>query len=150
MKVILLDDVLNLGKIGDMVSVKDGYARNFLFPQKKAGLADEKNVGAWEHSKRMADHIKQKIEKENQSLKDKIESLSCMISRKVDESENLYGSVTATDILSFLESEGITADKIGKNHIQLEEPIKTLGVSSVSIKIGKETIAKLKVWVTKE
>ena len=147
MKVILQEEVKNLGSIGDLVNVSEGYGRNFLVPQGKAVIATTKNVKQIEHQKRLIGQ-KLKLEKEAaQTLASKIEQLSCTITRKVGEKEKLFGSVTSKDIYDFLAKEGFN---INKQNIILEHPIKELGVFTVPIRIHPEVTVNLKVWVVQE
>ena len=147
MKVILQQEVPNVGKTGDVLDVSDGFGRNYLIPQGKALLASTKNVKELEHKKRLVGQ-KLKLEKEEAlSLASKIEGLSCTITRKVGEQEKLFGSVTSNDIQDLLAKEGF---KIEKSAINLAEPIKSLGVFTVPIKLHQEVIANLKIWVVEE
>ncbi len=147
MKVILQENIDTLGRVGEIVSVADGYGRNYLLPRKKAILADERNVKILSHQKLLAQHKRNTAVKEAQALAKRIEAFSCSISKQVGENDKLYGSVTAMDI-----EEALRADKIevDRRSIHLEEPIKTLGVFSVDVKLHPEVVAKLKVWVVKK
>ena len=148
MKVILKENVAKLGKSGDIVNVADGYARNFLIPRDRAVLANEHNVKYVEHQKKL---IQSKVDKEKQDasrVAELISAHSCTLARKVTEDEEkLFGSVTAADIAEVLTNDGYDIDK---NNILLEEPIRTLGVKTVEIKIAENILAKLKVWIVKE
>jgi large subunit ribosomal protein L9 len=147
MQVILLEDVPSLGKIGDMVKVSDGYGRNYLIPKKKATLATEKNLKVLEHQKRLVQHRIGKTKKDAEGVAQVIEKLSCTFSKTVGESGKLFGSVTSMEIEGYLKDNGIEADR---KKIQLEEPIKNVGVYTVPIKLHPEVIAHLKVWVVQE
>jgi len=147
MQVILLEDVTSLGKTGDLVKVSDGYGRNYLIPQKKAILATEKNLKALEHQKRLVQHRVSKARKDVQKLAQEIESLSCTFAKPVGESGKLFGSVTTMEIETYLKENGIDVDR---KKIHLEEPIKSVGMYSVPIKLHPELIAHLKVWVVQE
>ncbi len=147
MQIILREDVPSLGKAGDLVKVANGYARNYLIPRKIAVEATPKNLKALEHEKLLIEHKKRREHRESESLKDKIESISCTIGVKVGEDDKLYGSVTSMDIEEGLKREGVEIDR---KKIELEEPIRTLGVYTVPIKITPEIQAKLKVWVVKD
>ena len=147
MKVILQQEVPNVGKIGDILDVSDGFGRNFLIPQGKALMASTKNMKEFEHKKRL---VSQKLKQEKEgasSLAVKLEQLSLTIKRKVGEQEKLFGSVTNKDIQELLVKEGF---KIEKGSIVLDEPIKALGVFTVPIRLHPEVIANLKVWVVEE
>lgn len=147
MLVILKENVENLGRIGDVVKVSDGYARNFLIPQKKVVPANKDNVAQVEHQKKMLEKKRsaEKLSAEEQAKK--IAAFTCNISRKVGEKDKLFGSVTTQDIADALKAGGID---IEKRSIHLREPIKTLGVHNVEIKLLPEVVSNLKVWVVKE
>ncbi|MGA1868738.1 MAG: 50S ribosomal protein L9 [bacterium] len=147
MKVILKKDIDTLGTIGTMVNVKDGYARNYLFPKKYAVYADAKNIKQLEHQKRVEAKIKNKFKRECVDLATRIEKSSCTLVRKCGENERLFGSVTTMDIAENLKEQGIEIDR---RKIMLESPIKSIGVFTVPIKIHSEVVANLKVWVIKE
>ncbi|MFH1727631.1 MAG: 50S ribosomal protein L9 [Pseudomonadota bacterium] len=147
MKVILTEKYKDLGEAGDIIEVKDGYARNFLIPKKIAFLADGKNVTAISHKKMLIDHKKQKLILEAKDLATKIETISLTISKKVSENDLLYGSVTTKEIEKSLEQEGINVDK---KNIIIDDQIKKLGVYNVKVKVASEVEAKLKVWVVEE
>ena len=146
-KVILQENIDKLGNVGDLVKVRDGYARNYLLPRKLALLADERNVRKMAHQKRITQHQLNRLLKSAKTLAEKIESVSCTISRKAGEEDKLFGSVTNRDIQEALKAEGIEVDK---KNIQLAEPIKILGVFTVPVKIHKDVTANLKLWVVKE
>jgi large subunit ribosomal protein L9 len=147
MKVILLEDVPSLGKPGDLVKVSDGYGRNYLIPQKKAMVATEKSVKVVEHQKRLVQQRMDKTKKDAEKLGRQIESLSCTFAKTVGESGKLFGSVTSMDIGNYLKENGIEVDR---KKIALEEPIKNLGMFTVSIKLHPEVTTHLKVWVVQE
>lgn len=147
MEVILKADIPKLGKMLDVVQVKDGYARNYLFPRKLAMLASkaakqeiEKNREALEAQFR-AEHSA--AEKMAQALTD----VSVTISRRVIEGEKLYGSVSAGDISEALKAAG---HKIEKRQVVLDEHIKQLGVFTVPVKVFSDVEAQIKVWVVQE
>lgn len=147
MKVILLEKLDRLGKAGDIVSVKDGYARNYLIPNNKARAATPGNM-------KMLDAIKKKevaeesgrIE-EAKKVADKISALSLTINAPAGEEEKLFGSVSTDMIADALAPEGIMVDK---KDIFLEEPIKKLGVYQVTVKLHPQVKATLRVWVVKK
>lgn len=146
MKVILLEEMPSLGKVGDAIKVADGYGRNYLIPQKKAIEATSKNIKVWEHQKNLLKDKIGKVKKETEKLAEKIEGLSCTISKQTGEEDKLFGSVTSMDIEESLKGEGIEIDR---KKILLDEPIKKLGVYTVPIKLHPEVIANVKVWVVK-
>ncbi len=147
MQVILLEDVSSLGKAGDLVKVADGYGRNYLIPQKKAILATEKNIKTLEHQKRLVQHRMAKTKKDIQRTAQEIEALSCTFAKSVGESGKLFGSVTSMEIEAYLKENGIEVDR---KKIHLEEPIKSVGMFTVPIKLHPEVVANLKVWVVQE
>jgi large subunit ribosomal protein L9 len=146
MKVILREDVQKLGKAGDVVEVKDGYARNYLIARNLAVGADAGHLRQLEHERKLLRDRKEKTLKQARELAEKIGKASCTIAVQVGEEDKLFGSVTAMDIAKYLGKEGIEIDK---KLIDLEEPIKTLGVFTVPVRIMSDVEAKLKVWVVK-
>ena len=146
MKVILREDIKRVGKASEVVEVKDGYARNYLIPRNLAVRADAGHMRQLEHEKKILRDKREKMLKEANKLADKITNTSCTISVQAGEEDKLFGSVTAMDIAETLSKEGIEIDK---RNILLEEPIKSLGVFVVTIRIMPEVEAKLKVWIVK-
>jgi len=144
MQVILREDIDNLGKIGDLVKVKDGYARNFLVPSKKAIEATPKNVKAMEHAKKMVSDRIRTLKKTASADADRIKSLAITIKAKVGEEGRLFGSVTTMDIAEAMQAQGVTIDK---RKITLEEPIKRTGDYTVPVKLHTDVVADLKVSV---
>ena len=148
MKVILLEDIATLGKTGDMVNVKEGYARNYLLPRKLAIAATPKSLRAFEHQKRLAQSKIRKNKTDAQKLAEKLESLSLTIPQKVGEEDKLFGAVTSITIADILkEQEAIDIDK---RKIELAEPIKRLGIYTIPIRVHPDITANLRVWVVKE
>lgn len=147
MQVILRDDLGNLGKSGEVVNVKPGYARNFLFPRGLAIKATASDVARVEHEKRVIAARTAKLAKEAQAEADRLSQVSVSISRAVGEEEKLYGSVTSRDIAEALHAQGVTIDS---KKIHLEEPIKSLGLTEVQVKLGRGFNATIKVWVVKK
>ena len=147
MQIILLEDVPSLGKAGDLVKVSDGYGRNYLIPKKKGMLATEKSMKVLEHQKRQVQQRMGKLRKDIGKTAEQIETLSCTLTKPVGESGKLFGSVTSMDVEAFLKENGIEVDR---KKILLEEPIKSLGMFTVPIKLHPEVIAHLKVWVVQE
>jgi len=145
-KVILTEDVAGLGKLGDLVQVKDGYARNYLIPKKLALPANPQNVKVLEHQKNLIRQKQNRIKSEAEKLAEKIEKMSCTIAKPTGEEDKLFGAVTSIDIEESLREEGIIIDR---KKILLEEPIKSLGIYKVPIKLHPEVTANLKVWVVK-
>src|SRR3954469_374570 len=147
MQVILRDDMDNLGKSGEVVNVKEGYARNFLLPRGHAIKATETDVARVEHEKRVIAARTAKLAKEAQSEADALSQVSVSIARAVGEEDKLYGSVTSRDIAEALAAQGV---KVDSKKLHLEEPIKTLGMTEVQVKLGRGVNATIKVWVVKE
>ncbi len=147
MEVVLKKDYENLGKAMEIVSVKDGFARNFLIPRGIAVIATEGNKHQVAELKRLSEKREEKMLKEARQLAKQIEQTPCTIPVKVGEEEKIFGSVTAQDLSEFLKKEGFNVEK---RQVILEEPIKQLGVYSVKINLYRDVDAKLKVWVVKE
>jgi len=147
MKVFLKEDVKSLGKIGDVVNVSDGYARNFLLPQKLAVEANTKNIKEFEHNKRTIQEKAAKVRDTNKALSDRISALTLTIRAKAGEEDRLFGSVTSMDIAEALKAEGFDIDK---KKIVLEEPIKRLGNFSAEVKVHHEISAAVKISVVPE
>jgi large subunit ribosomal protein L9 len=146
MKVILREDVDTLGRMGDLVNVSDGYARNFLIPTRKAVEATTKSVKVVEHEKRLIADKARKIKKEFETLAEKINGMPITISVQVGEEGKLFGSVTNKDIAEALSKEGIEIDK---RKIQLESPLKEVGSFSVPIQVYHDVKAHLKLTLIK-
>jgi large subunit ribosomal protein L9 len=147
MEIVLTKDYEDLGKAMDVLTVKDGFARNFLIPAGIAVPATEGNRKRVAEAKRIAELGEEKKLKEARQLAKKIELVPCTIPVKVGEEDRIFGSVTAQEIADFLQKEGFDIDK---NKVELEEPIKQLGVYTVTTVLYKDVAAKLKVWVVKE
>jgi large subunit ribosomal protein L9 len=147
MRLILRENMDNLGKAGDVVSVRPGYGRNFLLPQGLAVPATEKDEARMQHEQRVIAARVAKLAKQLQSEADRLSQVSVSLARAVGEEEKLYGSVTNRDIAEALAEQGVTLDA---RKIQLEEPIKTLGMTEVSVRLGHDITAKIKVWVVKK
>lgn len=147
MEIVLVKDCESVGKALDVVTVKDGYARNFLIPAGIAVPASEGNRKRVTEARRIAAAREEKKRAEAVKLAKKIEHVPCTIPVKVGEEDRIFGSVTTQEIADFLKKEGFDIDK---HHVVLEEPIKQLGVYSVTIALFKDVNATLKVWVVKE
>ena len=146
MEVILLKDVENLGIAGDVVQVKPGYARNFLVPRGLALRASKQNLAVAEERRRVINAKVGRAQKAYISLAKSIEKQELTIEVEVGEEERLFGSVTSQDIHKALTDKGITIDR---QSIQLDEPIKSLGVYSVPIKVASGLSPEVKVYVIK-
>jgi large subunit ribosomal protein L9 len=147
MEIVLTKDYEELGKAMDVINVKEGFARNFLFPEGIAVPATEGNRKKVAEAKRINEVREEKKSKEARQLAKKIEQVPCTIPVKVGEEDKIFGSVTAQEIADFLKKEGFD---IEKRQVDLEEPIKQLGVYSVRIALYRDVEARLKVWVVKE
>lgn len=145
MKVILLKDVKGLGKEGDLVNSKDGYARNFLFPKDLAIEATPGNLKKWEDRNRQLEEKKQEEIKEANLLKEKIENLTVDIKAKGGSAGKLFGSITSQDIATALNAQHKI--DIDKRKIELKDNIKTTGLKEVDVKLYPEISAKLKINV---
>lgn len=147
MMVILRENIDHLGRIGDVVKVSDGYARNFLLPRKLCEVADHGNLARVDHQKKILEKKRLAEKSGAEELAKKVSDHSCTITRKVAEKDKLFGSVTTNDIADQLAKAGFT---ISKSQIQLDAPIKALGVHSVTVKLQPDVTATLKVWVVKQ
>ena len=147
MKVILREDVPDLGSAGQTVEVKDGYGRNFLFPRNLAIPATKANLRAIGQISKQKELADRKRRREAEVIKEQIEKLELSTEVLVGEDEKLFGSVTASDIAALLSAENVVVDK---RAIELENPIKVLGVYTVPVKIDKDVTASLKLWVIKK
>ena len=147
MQVILREDIEKLGKIGDLVKVKDGYGRNYLLPMKKAIAATPKNLKAMEHARKMVSDRLRKLKKEAAADAYNIKALSLTIKAKTGEEGKLFGSVTSMDIAEAAKAQGVVIDK---RKIVLDEPIKRLGEFTITVKLPADVTAELKVTVVAE
>ncbi|OLB41013.1 MAG: 50S ribosomal protein L9 [Candidatus Rokubacteria bacterium 13_1_20CM_2_68_19] len=147
MKIILLDDVAKVGRRGEVRDVSDGYARNFLIPKKLALSATAGNLQNLEHIKKQQDAKAGRIKGEADTLRQRIEETMYEEKRQASEEGKLFGSVTAQDLVDFLGRQGV---KIERRRVQLDEPIKTLGETSVPIRLHPEVTAQLRVNVLRE
>ena len=146
MKVILLDDVAKLGRRGEVRDVSDGYARNFLIPKKLALSATAGNLTNLEHIKKQQEAKADRIKTDAEGLRARIEALSYEERRQASEEGKLFGSVTSQDIVEFLGKHGI---KMERRRVHLDEPIKTLGETRVTIRIHPDVTAELPVTVVR-
>ena len=147
MRVILREDLGNLGKAGEVVSVRSGYGRNYLLPSGLAVPATEKDEARLQHEQRViAAHVAKQA-KQLQSEAERLSQVSVSLARAVGEEDKLYGSVTNRDIAEALAEQNI---KIDARKIHLDEPIKALGMTEVPVKLGHDVTAKIKVWVVKK
>ena len=147
MEIILMENVEKLGKVGDVVKVKNGYARNYLMPR---GLGMPATVGnikriEKEKAKRLAIYEAQK--NEAQIKADALSKVSLTIAVEVNDQEKLYGAVSESDIIEALEAEG---QKVDKKSLVIEKPIEELGIFEIGIRLHPQVIAKIRLWVTKK
>jgi len=147
MEVILRDYVEKLGKRGEIVKVSDGYARNYLLPRKLALPATEGNKKHVERERRIMETREAEEKSQAEAIVSRLSTVDITIARRVGETEQLYGSVTATDISDFLKTKGFEIDR---RKLILPEPIKTIGEHDVPLKLHREVTAPLKVKVVKE
>jgi large subunit ribosomal protein L9 len=147
MKVILKDDVKNVGNMGDIVKVSDGYARNYLVPRGLAVEASTKNIKSVEHEKRIIQEKAKKIKTSAQELSDRISKVTLVMKANAGEEGKLFGSVTTMDIAEALKNEGFDIDK---KKISLDEPIKRLGEHTVNVKIHPKITTNVTVQVVQE
>lgn len=144
MKVILQKDVKDVGKVGEMVNVSEGFARNFLFPRKLAAVATEGKVKEFQHLQRVADVKKKKAVAERQELLNQISGKTVLFKMQAGESDKLFGTVTTADISKELSRMGFEIDK---RDILLEEPIKMLGQHKATIKYSEGIETKVQIMV---
>ena len=147
MKVILKEDVQNLGQQGDVVEVKSGYARNYLMPQKLAILFTRQQQKSIEEAQRVEERKLEREKDQLQSVLKQVEDLSLSLKMQSEEDSKLFGSVTKLDIVKLLEENGVTIDK---KYVDLSSPIKTLGEHKVNIMFTKEMSASFTLTVEKE
>ena len=147
MEVILKEDIVNLGKIGEIVRVRDGYARNYLLPRGLVLEANKKNLKTFEHHKKLVGDQKQKIVRQAQTVGDQLNGVSLVIPMKVGEEGKLFGSVTNIHIEKALKAKGLSVDR---RKIQLAEPIKSAGDYDVPVRLSAELTVPLKVSVVSD
>lgn len=144
-QVILKEDVPNLGRSGELVSVKPGFGRNYLIPQGLAMAATRKNVAEMEHHKKAIEAQAAKTRKDAESVAARLAGVSITLERQTGEGDKLFGSVTTRDIEEALAAKG---QKVDRKKIVLAEPIKALGEFDVTIKVARDVNATIKVVVT--
>ena len=147
MKVILKEDVKNMGSMGQVLDVSDGYARNFLVPKGLAVEANVKNIKSLEHAQRIIQEKAKKIKNAASELSGRIGSLNLVIKAKSGEEGKLFGAVTAMDIADSLKNAGFEIDK---KKITLDEPIKRVGTYSIGVKLHSEITTQVNVEVVPE
>lgn len=147
MEVILREDIPHLGHIGDLVKVKDGYARNYLLPRGLALIADKRNIGQLEHQKRIMADKRERALRSAQTEAEKLKSLRLVIKARAGEEEKLYGSVTNIDVDKALSAQGFSIDR---RRIRMDEPIKKLGEYRIPVHLGVGVDAEVTVVVEAE
>ncbi len=147
MEVILKEDIATLGKIGEVVRVRDGYARNYLLPRGLVLEANKKNLKTFEHQKKIVADQKQKITRHAQVVGDQLAGVSLVIPMKVGEEGKLFGSVTTIQIEKALKAKGLNVDR---RKIHLEAPIKVAGDHEVAVRLSADLTVPLKVSVVAE
>ena len=147
MKVILQETMEGVGHLGDLIDVKDGFARNFLLPRKKAVLANDRNIKSFEHTKRVAAERAKKEKLEIESHAKKMSTVTLTVEAQVGKDDKMFGSVTVKDIAEALSAQGVMVDR---RKIQLGQPIKELGTVTVPVKMPHEVTATVTVRVVKK
>ena len=147
MKVILQETMEGVGHLGDLIDVKDGFARNFLLPRRKAVVANDRNIKSFEHSKRVAAERAKKEKLEIEAHAKKISTVTMTVEAQVGKDDKMFGSVTVKDIAEGLAGQGYTVDR---RKIQLPHPIKELGSFTVPVKLPREVTAAVTVRVVKK
>jgi large subunit ribosomal protein L9 len=147
MEVILKEDIATLGKIGEVVRVRDGYARNYLLPRGMVLVANKKNLKTFEHQKKIVADQKQKVTRHAQVVGDQLAGVSLVIPMKVGEEGKLFGSVTTIQIEKALKAKGLNVDR---RKIHLEAPIKSVGDYEVPIRLSADLTVSMKVSVVPE
>jgi len=147
MDIILLHDVESLGTAGDIVTVKPGYARNYLFPRRLALRASKRNLAIADERKRNAEKRHAHDVKVNQELSDQLKDFEMTFEVQVGEEEKMFGAVTANDIHKKLDEKGISVER---HQIDLENSIKALGIYHVPVRVSSDMKPELKVYVIKE
>ena len=144
MKVILTEEIRGLGTRGEVVTVKDGYARNYLFPKNLASEATAGNLKKIEHQRRKWALLAQEEKNAAQKAADSVKGVKVVVQKRVGEHGQLFGSVTANEIADALEAKGVNVDK---RRIELAHPIKTIGMHDVEVRLHKDVSAQIQVEV---
>ncbi|MBF0570422.1 MAG: 50S ribosomal protein L9 [Candidatus Omnitrophica bacterium] len=147
MDIILMENVEKLGKVGDVVKVKNGYARNYLLPRQLGMPATEGNIKRIEREKAKRLAVYEAEKKEAQQLAESLSKVSLTIAVEVNDQEKLYGAISESEILEALHAEG---QKVDKKSLVIEKPIEDLGIFEIGIKLHPQVIAKIRLWVTKK
>jgi len=147
MQVILREDVRHLGYVGDIVSVKPGYARNFLFPRKLAVHADARQMNRLEHEKRIIEAKLQKTRADAERLAERFRGFGLVVKKSAGEGDRLFGSVTTMEIESLLNDKGFAVER---RQIMMEENLKTLGSHRVQLRLHRDVVLDLNVEVIRD
>lgn len=147
MKVILKENVENLGRTGDLVNVSEGFARNFLLPRKLVVVAQEGNIKMIENQKKLLEKKRLANRAEAEKLAEALAKVSITLARKVGENDKLFGSVTALEIAEALKAQGFSVER---RMVQISHPIKTLGIHNVNVALEAGIDVSIKVSVVKE
>ena len=147
MKVILLRDVESLGSAGEVVQVKSGFARNFLIPQRQALVASDTNVAQFESKRKEHAAVSERERRAAETIAKQLEADSLTAQVRVGEEDRLFGSVTVQNIADLLAEKDYDIDR---RAIQLEEPIRALGVYTIDVRLHADVTANVKLWVVKE
>jgi len=147
MNIILMENVDKLGQVGDVVKVKNGYARNYLLPRELGVPATEGNVKRIEKEKTKRLAIYEAERNEAQLKADELSKVSLTITVEVNDQEKLYGAISESDIIDVMHKEGL---KIDRKALVLEKPVDDLGVFEIGVKLHPQVIAKIRLWVTKK
>ena len=147
MKIVLRQDYDKLGKLGDVIEVKNGFARNYLIPRNIAFQATPQNLKTFENDRKRAEQKQLHDQREAQHLADKLKDVSLTATVTVGEEDKVFGAVTSQNIADLLAAKGFELDR---RKIQLDEPLKALGVYEVNIKLHTDIETSIKVWVVKE
>ena len=147
MRVILLKDVESLGSAGEVVQVKSGFARNFLIPQRQALVASDTNVAQFESKRKQHAAVSERERRAAETIAKQLEADSLTAQVRVGEEDRLFGSVTVQNIADLLAEKDYDIDR---RAIQLEEPIRALGVYNITVRLHADVTANVKLWVVKE
>src|SRR5271170_845964 len=147
MNIILMENVEKLGQVGDVVKVKNGYARNYLLPRQLGMPATTGNIKRIEREKTQRLAIFEAEKKVAQQQADILSKVSLTIAVEVNDQEKLYGAISESDILEALLAEN---HKIDKKSLVIEKPIDDLGIFEIGVKLHPQVIAKIRLWVTKK
>jgi len=146
-QLILARDVPNLGRVGDLVTVRAGYARNFLFPKGLALPASPKRVAQFEHQKKLVDHKRRILRADSEKKAQEVSKLQITLTAKVGDQGKLFGSITSRDIARALAAEGLVLDH---RDVKIEGPIRTIGLHKIDLRLEADVTAQVKLVVAPE